>query len=269
MKSINIFSQRYKNLILNKKIVVSISSGIRQTIYNLFLKYDRNDCMDSYIDMVYNELMIYQPKNKIIKGKNISDIYLEEFLLEDYPSSTLDAIEVFANISKNKEFEKDINNIFYNNKLPYELKNGEIKIINSIEVPSVDNAVELKKEIDSKIVNKEFTFVVDRLHTYYGYFLIEKCNQFCLSIPYDDKGHIILSKAVKIIDEYLLDKNIISEFEGEALKRMNSLIDKFNSIRNNETYSHPNQIIDNDSAEFVVKIFSASMEFLDKCCKRF
>ena len=269
MNSINIFSQRNKKLLLAKKIEISIYFGIRESIYKLFLKYASNYNFENDIQMVKDELLIYQSRQKQISGRYVYDMDLKDFLLMDYPSSTLDAIEVFADITKNEEFVKDVNNIFHNNDLPFELVDGRIEIINQIQVPdlaSID-AKKLKDDIDCNIVKKEYVLVLDRLHTYYGYFLKEICEKLGVVVPLES-GHINLAKANKNIVEYLIDKKLISEFEGESIKRVNSLLEYYNSIRNDESYAHPNKIIDNDSAEFVVKIFSANMKLLEKCLQK-
>ena len=71
------------------------------------------------------------------------------------------------------------------------------------------------------------------------------------------------------IAEFLFSKNVITEFEKKELVMANSLLDSFNSVRNTQTGAHPNPIISNDDAEFVVKIISANMLLLEKKVKNY
>lgn len=271
MKSINIFSQRYKAALLSKKITVSIYSGIVQTIYNLFEKYNSQNFFSDYINDVMSELRIYQPSNKEINGVSILEVSLRDFMYYGYPSNSLDAIEVFSTLIENNEFVKDINNLFYNNELPYELINNEVNIIPQFQVPqSLSNDMKkLKEDIDGHIIKKEYSLIVDRLHTYYGYLLQEFSNKLNLSVKLDANNHIILSASNKAIAEFLFSKNVITEFEKKELVMANSLLDSFNSVRNTQTGAHPNPIISNDDAEFVVKIISANMLLLEKKVKNY
>ena len=167
MKSINIFSQRYKAALLSKKITVSIYSGIVQTIYNLFEKYNSQNFFSDYINDVMSELRIYQPSNKEINGVSILEVSLRDFMYYGYPSNSLDAIEVFSTLIENNEFVKDINNLFYNNELPYELINNETDITENkteqifdndiVEIPISDVEMIAKRVRELAFLNKGIT----------------------------------------------------------------------------------------------------------------
>ena len=43
-----------------------------------------------------------------------------------------------------------------------------------------------------------------------------------------------------------------------------SLFEKFNEIRNNKSYAHDNEVLDNDEAEYVVAIIIAMLNLLKK-----
>lgn len=270
-RSINLFSQRYKVALCSKKITVSLPYSIIQTIYNLFEKHNSIYSYENYIIDVMNELRIYEPDYAQYGGVPISKATLKQFLTGAYPSKSLDAIEVFSTISRSDEFIKDINNLFYNNRLPYELVDNQIIIIPQISIPDslTDDMSKLKEDIDSHIVKKEYSIVVDRLHTYYGYLLQSISQKLSLEPSVDENDHIILSATNKKIAEYLYEHKAITDFQKQELIVANSLLEKFNVIRNKETGAHPNSIINNDDAEFLVKTISANMLLLEKKVKSF
>ena len=270
-KSFNPFSQRYKSALCSKRITVSFYYGIVQTIYKLLEKHNSPRSYEDYIEDVMRELRIYEPDYAQYGGVPVSKVSLKHFLQHSYPSKSLDAIEIFSAIAESDEFEKDINNLFYNNHLPYELVDNQIRIIPQISIPNglTDDMSKLKEDIDSYIVKKEYSLVVDRLHTYYGYLLQAISKQLSLESSIDENGHIILSATNKRIAEYLHDNNAITDFQKQELIVANSLLEKFNAIRNNETVAHPNSIINNDDAEFLVKTISANMLLLEKKVKSF
>ncbi len=278
MISVNIFSQRYKLQIYNKTLQVSLYNNIRQTIYNLLDKYNyfynHRRC---YLDDVKEELLIYQDNSKRINGELLADTSLKEFLLNDYPTSSLDAIEVLATILINQEdidwhtnFEHDINNLFYNNRLPYQLATNQIIIENIINVPASISfdMKKLKEDIENNIIKRNFQLVVDRLHTYYGLYLQEIVDKIKLQSEKDSNNHIVFSKANKKIAEYLYDNKLITEFEKSEIIYANSLLEQYNKVRNNASFAHPNSVISNESAEFIVQIFSATLSLLDSCLKK-
>jgi hypothetical protein len=267
MESINFFSQRNKQQIFNKKLSVSLFVGVRQTVYNLMVKHSE---YHDFITDVKTELFIYQDCDKELNGKRIGQLSLWEFLKHDYPSSTLDAIEVFAVLTGNKAFVQDINNLFYNNRLPYKLENNEIKVEQQMSIPASLNAnmVKLREDIEENIIKKNYQLVVDRLHTYYSYFLQTIISKLNLQCSKDQHGHLVLTSANREIAEYLFKSQLISNFEKDEIIYANGLLDKYNTVRNNASYAHPNSILSNESAEFIVKIFSATLTLLDNCLRK-
>lgn len=54
-----------------------------------------------------------------------------------------------------------------------------------------------------------------------------------------------------------------SEFTKTALKSSINLFDKYNAVRNNQSYAHDNAILDDVEAEYVVRIMSATLNLID------
>lgn len=55
-----------------------------------------------------------------------------------------------------------------------------------------------------------------------------------------------------------------SSFSLIALKASISLFDKYNDVRNNESFAHDNKILDTIEAEFAIKSMSNVITFIDK-----
>lgn len=126
----------------------------------------------------------------------------------------------------------------------------------------------LKEDIENNIIKRNFQLVVDRLHTYYGLYLQEIVDKIKLQSEKDSNNHIVFSKANKKIAEYLYDNKLITEFEKSEIIYANSLLEQYNKVRNNASFAHPNSVISNESAEFIVQIFSATLSLLDSCLKK-
>lgn len=73
--------------------------------------------------------------------------------------------------------------------------------------------------------------------------------------------HSLIGSLVKY---YGKDNLFKSSFSYSALKMSISLFEKFNEIRNNKSYAHDNEVLDNDEAEYVVAIIIAMLNLLKK-----
>ena len=58
--------------------------------------------------------------------------------------------------------------------------------------------------------------------------------------------------------------NNISDFSINAMSCFISLFDKYNNIRNNNSYAHDNEILSNAESAFVLQAVSAMLNFIDK-----
>ena len=55
-----------------------------------------------------------------------------------------------------------------------------------------------------------------------------------------------------------------SSFTANAIQNSISLFEKYNAIRNNQSYAHDNPILDKMEAEFAVRIMTDVITFIDR-----
>ncbi len=112
----------------------------------------------------------------------------------------------------------------------------------------------LLSDINRSIENNEPELVLDRLHTFSMNFLRDLCNKYNLKSK-DEKGnglplHSLLGK----IKNYLTCQTVInSDFTKQALSANISILDKYNFVRNQESFAHDNEVMNKIEATFAIK----------------
>lgn len=140
--------------------------------------------------------------------------------------------------------------------------------INSMELPNIQKYVNIEmlaNDIEHNLNKGTPELVLDRLHTYATMYLREICNNHNLPIA-DDKGNMysIDGLAGKLKGYYIDNNYCKSEFSTQAIKAMISLFAKFNDIRNDNSFAHPNDVLDKAEAEYVVKTMLSTLQFIMK-----
>lgn len=128
-----------------------------------------------------------------------------------------------------------------------------------------DTLQTLREDIDGALARNKPDLVLDRLHT----FSTKLLRQICLDNGIDvigDKGTYLPlhSLAGKLRRKYEQDRIFQSSFTLTALQNSISLFDNYNSVRNNQSYAHDNDILGTMEAEFVIQIMSSLLTFIDK-----
>lgn len=227
-------------------------------------KYNKNDTRDIILDAcgidIYNDIDfsgLSQEKcfNKIIEGNNPINIanMLNGFC--DYFAFTMAEYSCW-----NSEDEQDYSIV---QSIIERLKSSEV--INLPEIQQYENIEMLVQDIEHNINNSTPELVLDRLHTYATMYLREICNNHNLPIN-DDKGNMysIESLAGKLKGYYIKNNYCKSEFSTQAIKTMIGLFAKFNDIRNDNSFAHPNDVLDKVEAEYVVKTMLSTLQFVTK-----
>ncbi len=132
-----------------------------------------------------------------------------------------------------------------------------------VTLPDVTSYDELKQDIQTQMENGKYSLAVDRLHTYSLRFLEEKCIKVGLVPNKDRNGHVMFDDMLTQLSNYYKAKSALSEFAEDAIKNSKILFQKYNSIRNNKSYSHPNEIILNGDARFVIETILAIINYID------
>lgn len=134
-----------------------------------------------------------------------------------------------------------------------------------IELPQItaDNWETLHNDIMQAISRNEPTLVIDRLHTFTVMYLHSLCQDKGIAVKNDrDESYPIHSLMGSLSKHYSDNKNIQYEFSKQTLKMSISLFEKYNDLRNKNSYAHDNEILSNAEACYAIKMVSATICFL-------
>ena len=136
-----------------------------------------------------------------------------------------------------------------------------------IELPNKqeDSLQTLLEDINNALARNKPELVLDRLHTFSTKLLRQICTDNEIIVT-DDKGANLPlhSLAGMLRKKYEQDELFQSSFTLIALQNSISLFDKYNSVRNNQSYAHDNEVLDTMEAEFAVRIMADLLTFIDK-----
>lgn len=138
---------------------------------------------------------------------------------------------------------------------------------NNVSVPQTDNeSLEmLRQDIERNIANNTPEMAVDRLHTFCVKYLKELCDKHGVAVNPDSDGHYALVYlGAELSKWYKSNEYFDSDFSLTAIRNSISLFDKFNYLRNNRSPAHDNDFLFKTEAEYVVKVISDTIAFIDK-----
>ena len=134
-----------------------------------------------------------------------------------------------------------------------------------VELPEIkgENWEVLYADISQALSRNEPSLVLDRLHTFSTKFLRDLCVRKGID-TLDDKGHqqALHSLVGMLTKHYQKNSTFQSEFSPQAMKMSISLFEKYNSIRNDQSYAHDNEILNDLEAMFAVRIMAATIAFI-------
>ena len=124
-------------------------------------------------------------------------------------------------------------------------------------------------DITQALLRNEPSLVLDRLHTFSVKFIREICNSKGI-VTVDDKGqqYPLHSLAGMLAKYYKNNDMFQSEFSEQALKTSISLFDKYNSVRNDQSFAHDNDVLNKAESALAVKIMTAVITFIEEIEKQ-
>jgi hypothetical protein len=141
----------------------------------------------------------------------------------------------------------------------------------ALELPQVkeDTLESLQVDIQASLARNAPEFVLDRLHTFATKMLRSLCAQNGISVT-DPKGdnlplHSLSGMLAKFYAQHPM---VQSEFSVSAIKSSISLFDKYNTIRNQQSYAHDNKVLEKMEADYIVKVVAATLSFIDNLEKQ-
>lgn len=128
-----------------------------------------------------------------------------------------------------------------------------------------DDFETLSRDIHDALAKNEPVLVLDRLHTFSMKYFREVCQKYGLQISTQDGQLYPLHSLVGNLAKYYEQNNVfISDFSKKAIKMSISLFDRYNAVRNNQSYAHDNKLLDKREAAYVVRTLSATLTFIDE-----
>ena len=170
-----------------------------------------------------------------------------------------------------KDYRKRINNLTDEDNE----KIGEMKLVaerlkgNSlcVELPQKKEVTmqTLKEDINNALARNKPELVLDRLHTFSTKLLRQICTDNGIATVNDNGDNYPLhSLAGMLKKKYEQNALFQSSFTANAIQNSISLFEKYNAIRNNQSYAHDNPILDKMEAEFAVRIMTDVITFIDR-----
>lgn len=122
----------------------------------------------------------------------------------------------------------------------------------------------LAQDIYDALGKGEPVLVLDRLHTYSTRFLRNLCQKH--NIPIENNGdYYPLHSLVGTLAKYYKENGIFeSEFVEQAVKMSISTFEKYNGVRNNQSYAHDNDVLNKNEATYVVSVVTATLNLLNE-----
>ena len=134
-----------------------------------------------------------------------------------------------------------------------------------VELPEIqgDTWSVLHTDITEALSRNEPSLVLDRLHTFSVKLIRELCEKKKIAIL-DDKGkQLPLHSLAGMLVKYYKKNNCFqSDFSEQVLKTSISLFDKYNNIRNDQSYAHDNEILNKSEAMLAARIMTATLDFI-------
>lgn len=123
----------------------------------------------------------------------------------------------------------------------------------------------LSRDIYEALSRNEPTLVLDRLHTYSTKFFRTICLKHGIFVSDNTGENYPIHSLVGSLAKYYKENKVFeSEFANQALKMSISTFEKYNTIRNDKSYAHDNEVLDKAEAEYVVSIVTATLTLIHK-----
>lgn len=141
-------------------------------------------------------------------------------------------------------------------------------LVNKGEVDDIDALTPITKSKDhfklfqeiKEIINRnEPEKAMDRLHTYMVHFFRELCVKYQINYDKDTPLHALYGNYIKMA---LQEVKTQSELSEKIIKSPITLLDKFNFVRNNQSYAHSIHILSKPEAYLIVSNMVNTIRFI-------
>lgn len=136
-----------------------------------------------------------------------------------------------------------------------------------VELPKEqgENFEVLSTDIHDALSKDEPSLVLDRLHTYSSKYLREICAKHSIPVKNVDGNHYPLHSLAGSLAKYYSNNHLFqSDFAEQALKMSISTFEKYNAIRNTQSYAPDNVVLNKAEATYVVTVVTATLTLIHK-----
>lgn len=163
-------------------------------------------------------------------------------------------------MSDNKEIRERINLFNECEKIIEELEENTQEIMVNLDTISDDNFEVLSSAIRECIDRGQAILAVDRLHTYMVRYIRKLCDLNSIEYNKSEPLNSCYGKYTK----YLINNGIIeSDMTKTILRNWISIMDKFNDVRNNKSFAHDNEVLNNNESILICKNIISIIDFIN------
>lgn len=128
-----------------------------------------------------------------------------------------------------------------------------------------DTLQTLLEDINHALAINKPSLVLDRLHTFSTKLLRGICHDNGIRVVGNRGEYLPLHSLAGMLKKHYEQSNIFqSSFTIIAIQNTIMLFDRYNAIRNDQSYAHDNEVLDEIEAEFVVRTIANVITFIDK-----
>lgn len=111
--------------------------------------------------------------------------------------------------------------------------------------------------------------IIDRLHVFATKILRDACVRHEIEVCSKDGTYYSLANLIAMLKNHYRDNSILeSEFALVAIKNNIDIFAKYNSLRNEKSFAHDNNILNSIEADFAIKTIMNTLNFIDTIEKR-
>lgn len=136
-----------------------------------------------------------------------------------------------------------------------------------VELPKTEEETlqTLVDDIKGSLSKNKPSLVLDRLHTFSTKFIRQICEKNGITVTNPKGEYFPIHSLVGMLRKFYESNNVFqSEFTLISLQNSISLFDRFNSIRNNQSFAHDNEILSEVESDYVIKTMANVLMFIDK-----
>lgn len=135
----------------------------------------------------------------------------------------------------------------------------------SLPFPLSEQLKVLKTDIQKSISAGNPELCLDRLHTFATEYLRTICAKHEIPTANDKGQNYPLHNLSGSLQRFYRESEVVeAEFSLTALRNSIDLFSKYNDIRNDQSFAHPNKVLSNAEASYAVQIMTSTLTLIEK-----